>query len=85
MVIFIQISSSTTSVIKNLKILAKRANIDKRISFYTSRHTWATLALKKNMSIAHVSKIMAHSDIKTTMVYTKIVNNDLDDAMEIFN
>ena len=43
------------------------------------------MALKKGMNIAHVSKLMAHSNLSTTMVYAKIVNKDLDDAMELFN
>jgi site-specific recombinase XerD len=37
------------------------------------------------MRIEYVSKLMGHSSIKTTQVYTKIVNEELDKAMDVFN
>lgn len=65
--------------------LAIDAGIEKHIHFHTSRHTWATRALRKGMRIEYVSKLMGHSSIRTTQVYTKIVNADLDKAMEVFD
>ncbi|NVO03421.1 MAG: site-specific integrase [Bacteroidetes bacterium] len=65
--------------------IGKLAGIEKHIHFHTSRHTWATRALKKGMRIEYVSKLMGHSSIRTTQVYAKIVNEDLDNAMKIFN
>jgi integrase/recombinase XerD len=75
----------TAYVNKNLKIIAEKAGIDKHIHFHTSRHTWATRALRKGMRIEHVSKLLAHRSIKTTQIYAKIVNADLDAAMDVFN
>jgi integrase len=83
--LFRAISSNTAYANKNLKEIAKKAEIDKNISFHSSRHTWATRALKKGMRIEYVSKLMGHSSLKTTMIYTKIVNEELDKAMEVFN
>lgn len=80
-----QISSKTALINKNLKIITAKANISKRVTAHTSRHTFGTLALKKGMNIAHVSKLMSHTNLSTTMIYAKIVNKDLDDAMEVFN
>lgn len=80
-----QISSKTALINKNLKIITAKANIPKRVTAHTSRHTFGTLALKKGMNIAHVSKLMSHTNLSTTMIYAKIVNKDLDDAMEVFN
>jgi site-specific recombinase XerD len=34
------------------------------------------------MRIEYVSKLMAHSDIKVTQIYAKIVNEELDKAMD---
>jgi integrase/recombinase XerD len=79
------ISSATAYVNKNLKLIAAKAEIEKNISFHTSRHTWATRALRKGMSIDKVSKLMGHSAIKETQVYAKIVNSELDKAMDVFN
>ena len=79
------ISSATTYVNTSLKIIARKAGIEKNIHFHMSRHTWATRALRKGMRIEHVSKLLTHRSIKTTQIYAKIVNADLDAAMEVFN
>ncbi|PLX00992.1 MAG: recombinase [Marinilabiliales bacterium] len=55
------------------------------LSFHTSRHTFATRALNKGMRIEHVSKVLDHTDISITQVYAKIVNKELDKAMEIMD
>lgn len=78
-------SSQTAFYNKNLKILAAKAGIDKPMTSHTARHTFATRALKKGIGIEFVSKLMGHANIKTTQVYAKIVNKDLDRAMEVFN
>lgn len=79
------ISGATAYINKNLKLLTKKAKIEKHISFHTSRHTWATRALRKGISIDKVSKLMGHSAIRETQVYAKIVNSELDKAMDVFN
>jgi len=79
------ISASTAYINKDLKELAKLAKIEAHISMHTSRHTWATRALQKGMRLEYVSKLMGHASIKTTQIYAKIVNSELDKAMEVFN
>lgn len=83
--LFKSICSATAYTNADLKTIAKLAEIDKPLNFHTSRHTWATRALKKGMRIEYVSKLMGHASIKTTQVYAKIVNADLDKAMEVFD
>ena len=84
-VLFKAISSNTAYANKNLKTIATKAELTKSISFHSSRHSFATRALQKGMRIEYVSKLLGHSTIKTTQIYTKIVNSDLDNAMSIFN
>ena len=79
------ISAANAYVNKDLVKLAKLAQIDKHIHFHTSRHTFATRALRKGMRIEYVSKLLGHSNIKTTQIYAKIVNEELDKAMDVFN
>jgi integrase/recombinase XerD len=79
------ISSATAYINKNLKTLAKKAEIEKHLSFHISRHTWATRALKKGISIDKVSKLMGHAQLRETQIYAKIVNEELDKAMDVFN
>ena len=79
------ISRATALMNKNLKVIAKRAGIDKNVSTHTARHTWATRALRKGISIDKVSKILGHTNLKQTQVYAKIVSSELDKAMQVFN
>jgi integrase len=79
------ISVANAYINKNLKIIAEKAKLTKHISFHISRHTFATRALKKGISIDKVSKLMGHSAIRETQIYAKIVNEELDKAMDVFN
>lgn len=80
-----EISGATAYINKNLKAIAETAKISKPVSFHISRHTFATRALRKGISIDKVSKLMGHAAIRETQVYAKIVNEELDKAMEVFN
>lgn len=84
-VAYTAISSATAYINKNLKELAKRAKLEKHLSFHISRHTWATRALRKGISIDKVSKLMGHAQLRETQIYAKIVSEELDKAMEVFN
>ena len=79
------LSRSSALINKNLNIISEKSNLNKHISFHISRHTWATRALRKGISIDKVSKLMGHSQIKETQIYAKIVNEELDKAMDLFN
>jgi integrase len=80
-----RISASTASINKTLKKIAARAGVEKNISFHISRHTWATRALRKGISIDKVAKLLGHANIRETQIYAKIVGEELDKAMDLFN
>ena len=84
-ILLARVASVTTYTNTDLRDIAKQVGIEKYLHFHTSRHTWATRALRKGMRIEYVSKLMGHNSIRTTQVYAKIVNADLDNAMEVFN
>jgi len=65
--------------------VAEFINLPFKLTFHSSRHTFATIALKKGMRIEYVSKILDHTNISTTQIYAKIINKELDKAMEIMN
>ena len=66
-----------------LKRLAKKADIDIKISFHMSRHSFARHAASKGMNLFAISNALAHSDLKTTQVYLKSFDeNLLDKEME---
>ncbi|MFH0865800.1 MAG: site-specific integrase [Bacteroidota bacterium] len=84
-ILLARVASITTYTNTDLRDIAGQVEIEKHLHFHTSRHTWATRALRKGMRIEYVSKLMGHNSIRTTQVYAKIVNADLDNAMKVFN
>jgi integrase len=83
--VYTEISRATAYINKNLKTIAERAELNIKLSFHISRHTWATRALRKGISIDKVSKLMGHAQLRETQIYAKIVNEELDKAMDVFN
>ena len=49
------------------------AKIDKRATFHSARHTCATLLVYKGVPITTVQKILGHSQLRTTQVYSEIM------------
>lgn len=79
------LGSKAAQINATLKEIQKDAKLEKNLTFHVSRHTWATMALRKGIRVEYVSKILGHADLKTTMIYTKITNHDLDNIMAKFN
>jgi site-specific recombinase XerD len=65
-----------------LKDIMKVAKINKSISFHCSRHTFATVSKSLGIEYDVISKILGHTDIKTTKVYTKYELSHLEKEME---
>mgnify|MGYP001307992869 CR=1 FL=1 len=63
-----------SNINKELNILGKLAEIDKRISFHTARHTNATLLIYSGANITTVQKLLGHKSVKTTQVYANIMD-----------
>ena len=55
-----------------------------RVSFHLSRHSFAVMALNYGMPIESVSKILGHTDIKTTQIYAKVTNTKLNSDISAF-
>lgn len=59
-----------------LKNMAKRAGINKRVSFHTGRHSFATLTLAATNDIATVSRLLGHTSVATTQIYAEVLMED---------
>ena len=62
---------------RTLKRLSAVCGLNKKMSSYTARHTWATTALNSNIKLASISKALGHSSIVTTENYLKEIEDEL--------
>lgn len=62
---------------------AKDAGISKHITFHTARHTHATMLLTLGVDLFTVSKLLGHTNIQTTQVYAKLVDESKKKAIDL--
>ena len=67
-----------------LKEIGDLCGIDKDLSFHLARHTFATLTLSKGVSIESVSKMLGHTNIRTTQIYARITDEKVGHDMNAF-
>ena len=58
---------------------ARKAGIPKRVSPHTMRHSFATHMLQAGKDIRRVQGFLGHSDVRTTMIYTHVMEQNLKD------
>ncbi len=76
----IQDAADVNKYLKDIAILCK---IDKRITFHTSRHTFAsTVTLANNISLEVVSKMLGHTNTRMTNHYAKLVDKCIGEQMD---
>ncbi len=67
---------------KVIRNWVKLAGIDKHVTYHVSRHTFASFALANNVSIFTVSKLMGHSKIQTTQIYSNLLDSSRKEAID---
>jgi integrase len=66
----------------NFKRAVRKSGVNPLLHFHSLRHTFASNLVKNNVPIFAVSKLLGHSDIKTTLIYSHLQANDLKKEVE---
>ena len=56
---------------RSIKILAKHAGITKHVSMHIAKHSFASYAVKNNVNLFHISKLLGHTKLSTTEHYLR--------------
>ena len=67
-----------------VKRYAARAEINKNVSPHTLRHSFAIDLYRETSKIRLVQKVLGHSDLSTTMIYTHIFEQEADSSLKSF-
>ena len=68
---------SNSEANKALSVIAGMARIKKHITYHTARHTCATLLIHQGVPITTVQRLLGHTSVKTTEIYSEILSSTI--------
>lgn len=71
------------SIQKVVSQAAERADIKKRVSAHTLRHSFATHLLEQGTSIRYIQALLGHARLETTQIYTKVATNKFNEINDL--
>ena len=64
---------------------SRAAGISKHVTYHVSRHTFATMELTMGADLYTTSKLLGHTEVRTTQIYAKIINKKKDEAVSLLD
>ena len=65
-----------------MKLAVRYLGLNERLNFHSLRHTFATHLLQAGIPIYEVSKLLGHSSVKVTEVYSHHIPNQMHSSVE---
>lgn len=81
--IFYKLPDQVNNADVRLRVLIRKAGIDKHVTFHVGRHTFATLTLTYGADLYTVSKLLGHANIRTTQIYAKVIDESKRKAVNL--
>lgn len=72
-------------VTKLFKGYVRLAKLNDSLNFHSLRHTFASWLVQSGVSIYNISKLLGHSDIKTTEIYTHLKPDNLLESVKVLD
>jgi integrase len=66
---------------KNFKKACRKISLPERLHFHSLRHTGATWLVQKGVSIYAVQRLLGHSNIQVTMMYSHLITSEMQDSV----
>ena len=76
---------SRQSFFKKIKYYAMKAGITKKVSPHTLRHSFATHLLENDANLIMVQKMLSHTNIETTQIYTQVTTQRIISAYDKYS
>ena len=70
----IPINADTNKILTDI---AEKSKIKKHFTFHTVRHTCATLLIHEGVAITTVQKLLGHTSVKTTEIYSEVLSSTI--------
>ena len=71
---------TNSQVNSTLRDLLRKAclNLDFRVTFHTSRHTFASLLLEEGVPVTTVQRMLGHTKVATTQIYAEVTEQTIE-------
>ena len=76
---------SVEHVSKQFKKALRNTELDENIHLHSLRHSFASNLMKEGANIYYVSKLLGHSRVSTTEIYSHVKTDDLRKSIELLN